>query len=123
MSKEEILEVSEPISGLYYIDNINEDTKTMLDKLKWSPITSSKNSRVVQHYGFTYNYRDSNVDQKADPIPEFLIPLQILLKDICLQLEIIKEDYTFNQCIVNNYLPGQGISKHIDSRKFGGVIG
>ena len=34
----------------------------------------------------------------------------------------LKDDY-FNQCIVNNYIPGQGISRHVDHHDYGDVIG
>ena len=36
---------------------------------------------------------------------------------------MIHNKYNFNQCLINNYEPGQGISKHIDLITFGGVIG
>ena len=38
-------------------------------------------------------------------------------------MKIIDPKYTFNQCIINNYLDGQGISAHVDVRKYGSVIG
>jgi len=69
---------------------------------------------MVQHYGYKYDYKTYNINVKCQPMPEFLNLLKLLLTDICIQLNIINNDYEFNQCIVNNYLPGQGISKHID---------
>lgn len=33
------------------------------------------------------------------------------------------DDLEMNQCIMNNYYKTQAISKHIDSRQFGSVIG
>ena len=52
-----------------------------------------------------------------------LIELKETLTLVCQSLEIINDDYVFDQCIVNNYFPGQGISKHIDLIDFGSVIG
>ena len=36
---------------------------------------------------------------------------------------LFTENYKINQCIVNNYSVGQGISKHIDVKSYGNVIG
>ena len=122
------------INGLYYIENIYEyissvyeekpeDVINKLDKLKWEPITNSINSRMVQHYGYKYNYKNNSVDEKIDELPDFLNIYKRFLTDICHQLELIDESYEFNQCIINNYLPAQGISKHVDSKSYGKVIG
>ena len=122
------------INGLYYIENIYEyissiyeekpeDVIDKLDKLKWEPITNSINSRMVQHYGYKYNYKNNSVDEKIDELPDFLNIYKRFLTDICHQLELIDESYEFNQCIINNYLPAQGISKHVDSKSYGKVIG
>lgn len=78
---------------------------------------------MVQHYGYKYDYKTYNINVKFEPMPEFLNLLKLLLTDICIQLNIINNDFEFNQCIVNNYLPGQGISKHIDVKKYCDVIG
>ena len=40
-----------------------------------------------------------------------------------IQRKIINKDYIFNQCIVNNYLSGQGISQHTDIKSYGDIIG
>lgn len=114
------------VKGLYYIDNIKEDTSNVideLDKLQWHSLTTNKNSRLVQHYGYKSNYTTYNIYEKCDKIPKFLYLFKSLLTDICLQLELIDKQYEFNQCIVNNYLPGQGISKHIDFKDYGNIIG
>ena len=123
----DILEVNEPdVPGLYYIDNVFNDTDETikaLDICTWVPLTNSRNSRLVQHYGFKYNYTTYQINEPCDPIPPFLIKYRELLHDICLQLDLINSSYQFNQCIVNNYTQGQGISAHIDVKKYGGVIG
>jgi len=114
------------VPGLYYLDDIKENTYdiiTNLDKLEWKAITPSKNSRKVQHYGYKYDYKTSNIYAKADDIPDFLLKLKKKLTQICLKLNIIDKSYEFNQCIINNYNSGQGISAHIDNLKYGKVIG
>jgi alkylated DNA repair dioxygenase AlkB len=124
---EETLDVFElDVPGLFYIENINEDTTELvsqLDKCKWVPLTNSANSRLVQHYGFKYNYVTYRINEPCESFPQFLMKYRDLLHNICLQLNIIDEKYSFNQCIVNNYTTGQGISAHIDVKKYGGVIG
>jgi len=115
------------IPGLYYVNDLKEDNMKnlipLLDKLNWVKLSNNPNSRMVQHYGYKYDYKTYNINIKCDPIPLCLILLRNLLTDICRELNIINDDYEFNQCIVNNYLPGQGISRHIDVKKYGDVIG
>ena len=49
------------ISGLYYIDDLNEDNMnniiSQLDECQWLPLSSNSNSRLVQHYGYKYDYK------------------------------------------------------------------
>ncbi len=99
------------IGGLEYVENyINErqhdwalariDEQQWLDDLK----------RRVQHYGFKYDYkaRKVNHDMRIGELPEWLNRFSHkLYKD-----EHMPE--VANQVIVNEYLPGQGISSHID---------
>jgi hypothetical protein len=56
--------------------------------LNRQPLTTSKNSRKVQHYGYKYN-----VNEKTDDIPECLIPYKNILSEMC------SNTYNFNQCI------------------------
>lgn len=114
------------INGLFYVDDVNENNNDIieqLDKLKWSPLSNSINSRVVQHYGYKYNYATYKINEKCDDLPEFLNIFKNKLTDICIKLNIIDTSYNFNQCIVNNYDVGQGISPHIDVKSYGDVIG
>lgn len=94
-----------------------------LDKLEWKPLSSSINSRKVQHYGYLYDYTKYSITKAEYDIPEFMTELSNILITICKDKRIIGKDYIFNQCIVNNYNAGQGISKHIDLKTFGNVIG
>jgi alkylated DNA repair dioxygenase AlkB len=119
----------EQVPGLYFIDNITDkidttNTLTELDKLKWVPLNPSfRNSRIVQHYGYLYDYKTYKIDKKTDDLPKCLEPYQKYLTEICLNNKLTDKKYNFNQCIVNNYAGAQGISKHIDVRSYGSVIG
>ena len=113
--------------GLYYMENIGEDVSDIfsnLDKLEWIHVNkSNKSSRSVQHYGYKYNYLTHNIKEKCEPLPDFLIKFKKILTDTCTTLGIMDKDYEFNQCIINNYYQGQGISPHIDVKSYGDVIG
>lgn len=126
INDDEIIVEELKIKGLYYVADIKENTYDIineLDNVKWEPISNSKNSRLVQQYGYKYNYISSTINEKCDKLPTFLNKFKDLLTDICLELNIINNNYIFNQCIINNYYQGQGISPHIDLLSFGGVIG
>jgi alkylated DNA repair dioxygenase AlkB len=60
--------------------------------------------RQVQHYGYKYDYKARAVtaDSYLGPLPNWLMPAAQKLP--------FKPD----QAIVNEYLPGQGISAHVD---------
>ena len=99
------------IHGLQYIkDYINEDQHDWLlariDEHQW--LNDLK--RRVQHYGFKYNYkaRKVDMDMHIGELPEWLNRLS---------KKLYKDGYmpeVADQVIVNEYLPGQGISSHID---------
>lgn len=76
-----------------------------IDKQPWNAITASSNSRKVQQYGYTYGYTDLNLS-KAPKIPDWIKPVQTKLETLL--------NYKFDQVIINEYHPGQGISPHID---------
>lgn len=104
-------EATEIIKGLEYIkDYINEYQHdwllTEIDKYEW--LRDLK--RRVQHYGFKYDYkvRKVNLDMRIGDLPEWLKRLsQKLDKDGHIKKRA-------DQVIINEYLPGQGISAHID---------
>ncbi len=66
--------------------------------------------RRVQHYGYRYDYKARRVtaDLALGPLPVALQKLAQLLYD----LHVFQEPP--DQVIINEYLPGQGISAHID---------
>lgn len=125
------LEVHEfdKVSGLFYIPNVIDSSyakdliKNLDEKGNWVPLSDSQNSRKVQHYGYKYDYKKRSVYEKADPIPDYIQPLANKLKRLSGKLELIPENYDFNQVIINNYEPGQSISAHIDVKDYGKVIG
>ena len=98
------------IDGLEYIeDYITEaqhDWSLAIDEYPW--LDDLK--RRVQHYGFKYDYRARKVDMdmRIGELPEWLNRLSE---------KLYKDGYmpeVADQVIVNEYLPGQGISSHID---------
>lgn len=117
------------VPGLYYIENIiSSDYSQQLfhyldNEAKWSPITDNPNSRVVQHYGYKYNYKNHTHKEMGTPIPNIFSELIQTLQKKVQELQLVDSSYSFNQVIVNNYEPSQGISKHTDIKSYGAVIG
>lgn len=98
------------IAGLTYIsDFVSEQESTDLlatiDSLEWN--LSLK--RRTQHYGYTYDYTKKTIDvsMSLGPLPGWLDPLVTKLQESIFTQPI-------DQVIVNEYLPGQGISRHTD---------
>jgi alkylated DNA repair dioxygenase AlkB len=113
------------VKGLYYIEDIKEDTSdiiSLLDTQIWSHLPNST-GRLVQHYGYKYNYINKNIREKCAELPTFLTKFQNILTEVCIQLNLIDENYEFNQCIINNYYFNEGISAHTDVKSYGKVIG
>ncbi|MEM6780767.1 MAG: alpha-ketoglutarate-dependent dioxygenase AlkB [Pseudomonadota bacterium] len=102
------------ISGLEYIPDFitpNEE-QGLIDAIDQQPWLEDIKRRV-QHYGYKYDYKARAVTDDAylGPLPEWL--------------ELVAQKLSFkpDQTIVNEYMPGQGISAHIDCVPcFGGVI-
>lgn len=109
--------------GLYYFPALNSEFIFQLEKeiesQSWTPIVSR--GREVQHYGYYYNYRTRNIYEPAPPFSEKITELRNILIYICQRLGL--GEINFNQCIINKYLPGQGISEHTDFHQYGPVIG
>lgn len=77
-----------------------------IDQQPW--ITDLK--RRVQHYGYRYNYTHRSIDQEMylGPLPDWAHMLAERLQ---------RDGFVGcvpDQLIVNEYLPGQGISGHVD---------
>jgi len=99
------------VQGLNYIaDYISADDEQELlleiDRHDWL----SDLKRRVQHYGYKYDYKARAVDAKA-----YLGQMPAWISELCRKLTADKIFLVIpDQVIVNEYLPGQGISAHID---------
>ena len=74
-------------------------------------------SRRVQHYGYRYDYRGRSAGRHA-PAPSF----PRWAEAIGDRLAPLFGGERPEQCIVNEYRPGQGIGMHADHASFGGVV-
>ena len=74
-------------------------------------------SRRVQHYGFAYDYRGRSSGRHA-PAPALPRWAQVIGE----RLRPFFDGGRPEQCIVNEYRPGQGIGMHADHISFGGVV-
>lgn len=101
------------IEGLSYITNFialseQEFLIQEIDKLPW--LADLK--RRTQHYGYKYDYTKKKINNESyvGPIPEFL---KIYTSRLTKQ-RWFDDQHKPDQVIINEYLPGQGISKHVD---------
>ena len=98
------------MQGLIYIPNyITEQEETNIINLINNQNWNTELTRRTQHYGYTYPYDTKDVLQPTTAIP---LALRYLVNKL-------SEEYKteFDQLIVNEYEPGQGISAHIDHKK------
>jgi alkylated DNA repair dioxygenase AlkB len=108
------------IAGLTYLPNFVTTTETntlitQIDDQAWR----SGLKRRVQHYGYWYDYKARAVgrDSCLGPLPDWLSRLCLKLLSEGL-LPTVPD-----QVIVNEYLPSQGISEHVDCMScFGDTI-
>ncbi len=103
------------IPGLVLVENFItiEEEKQLLDfidsgKYEWN--TTIK--RRTMHFGYNYNYSQGAKLEKTIDIPEEFNSI----------IQKLNVEQPINQIIINEYLPGQGISPHIDSLSFGDTI-
>lgn len=99
------------IEGLAYQEGfiLDSEEKALLEAVdggRW--LTALK--RRVQHYGYKYNYASRTVEE-SDYLGDLPGWSDALLGRIGREGFA---DYGFDQLIVNEYEPGQGISAHID---------
>ena len=112
-----------PPEGLIYVDDfVSEAEEAELLHLldvdhvdDWLPDLL----RRVQHYGYKYDYRQRRVDRTME-----LGPLPDSLRSIADRIAVETSMSTpFDQAIVNEYEPGQGIAEHIDCEPcFGDMV-
>lgn len=110
MNFDMILQMNE-ITGLQYIPQFitQAEHNSLIMKIDNQPWLNDLKRRV-QHYGYKYDYKAKKIDMSMHlgNLPDWLLELAYKLYDH--QLFAVLPD----QVIVNEYLPGQGISKHID---------
>ncbi|MCY4517039.1 MAG: alpha-ketoglutarate-dependent dioxygenase AlkB [Acidimicrobiaceae bacterium] len=82
-------------------------------------------SRRVQHYGYKYDYSTRRLDESAriGPLPPWLAELTHKIHAAAADqtVRLIDAQRPFEQAIINEYEPGQGIAPHIDRDCFGSV--
>jgi alkylated DNA repair dioxygenase AlkB len=99
------------ILGLAYLpDYITPaQEQTLLQHIDAAPWRADL-KRQVQHYGYKYDYKAKRVGREAwlGPLPEWLAGYCVELQECGLFPRVP------DQVIINEYLPGQGITPHID---------
>ena len=83
-------------------------------------------SRRVMHFGYKYDYTSRRLDETAriGPLPEWLAQLSNRVHTAASEeaKQLLNPDQPFEQAIINEYLPGQGIAPHIDRDCFGPLV-
>ena len=83
-------------------------------------------SRRVLHFGFKYDYSNRRLDETAriGPLPEWLTCLALKVREAASAdvKPFLGQQRPFEQAIINEYEPGQGIAPHIDRDCFGPVV-
>ena len=98
------------VPGLsFHADMVSvEEEAALLAEINAAAWDATALSRRTQNYGYRYPYSRGKIEELdvATPIPEFFRPL--------LERVGALTGVAFNQVIVNEYKPGQGISPHVD---------
>lgn len=117
--------------GLFYVSEaISEDLADRLatfleESCELFPVpnksgTVSKNARMVAHYGYQYSYQSGATTTPAEPFPEIIEELrEVIYQHLG---DEIYDNFQFDQCIINRYMPRQGINAHVDDRKYGAYV-
>ncbi len=99
-----------------YLDAFQQEG--LLQKID-AQIWSTELKRRVQHYGYKYDYRKRKIDDTMalGSLPDWLLKLAEKLQVGNFMSAVA------DQVIINEYLPGQGISPHVDCEPcFGDTI-
>jgi alkylated DNA repair dioxygenase AlkB len=100
-----------PVPGARYVRDyvLEEAGARLLQEIDASPWLTDLQRRV-QHYGYRYDYQARRItpNMYLGELPPFASPIAARLVDDGLFTQ--RPD----QAIVNEYLPGQGISAHVD---------
>ncbi len=108
------------VPGLVYHKDLlsAKEQQLLLNEIDHQPWRDDLKRRV-QHYGYRYDYKARRVDPTMflGTLPPFLQ----FLADRLSKLRLLPE--VPDQAIINEYLPGQGISPHVDCEPcFGSAI-
>lgn len=99
------------IEGMTYVSDFLSlpEQDAVLREVDLQPWRSDLKRRV-QHYGYRYDYKARRVDRSMylGALPSFAMPVasKLIERSLFPQLP--------DQLIVNEYLPGQGITAHVD---------
>lgn len=97
------------IPGLQYLPDFitADEERALIEAIDQQPWLNDLKRRV-QHYGYKYDYKARAVtaDSYLGSLPDWLMPVTQKLP--------FKPYQAPDQVIVNEYLPGQGISAHVD---------
>lgn len=107
------------IPGLWYIPEFVSETEAaeLWKAIYDVPVEAWNGSlkRRTLHYGFEYNYNRRTACEKIADLPEWQKVVQRRLET--------QTERTYDQVILNEYQPGQGISRHVDApAAFGDTI-
>lgn len=102
---EEKKEEKKPIYIANYITS--DEESQLLSYIKKATKWNTSLERRTLHMGYEYDYTRKNTLIEAEPIPDWLEWLR----------QRVSESFgmNFDQVLINEYIPGQGISKHIDN--------
>ena len=114
------------IEGLYiWNDYISEKEEKSLLEFIDSQYWSTELTRRTQHYGYRYCYKSKKLFD-AEPIPVDYTHLMLKYNLATATFgtgtfdsigEVLNPPFVPEQIIVNEYLVGQGISQHVDSKE------
>jgi len=99
------------LGGLVYVAEFlsPQEQEFLLNAVDLQPWRSDLKRRV-QHYGYRYDYKARQVDQSMylGSLPAFAVPVAERLVQFSFMTQVA------DQLIVNEYMPGQGITAHVD---------
>jgi alkylated DNA repair dioxygenase AlkB len=105
---------------LYYDFLTEREENDLIEQLDTNGYWDDRLSRKVQHFGYEFDYASRKVLADHPLIPFPTLAQKVLDK---ISQEIDPTASTLNQLTINEYLPGQGISAHIDTHScFGDMM-
>ena len=109
--------MADAVRGLTYTPEFitAQEEAALLARINEQP-WQSQLKRRVQHYGHVYDYASRALASQLGPLPDWLA-------DLAARVANTAGSQPFDQVIVNEYTPGQGIGAHVDSpHAFGPVV-